>query len=578
MESPLFPELPEDLIALSDEELANLKRERQVIAERIEDEDEEFLAGMSAEDVLTSYEAGVEQLEVIAAEEQRRVESEETYLSKKEEIAARRQALSTSEDEPAPDEPAPDDDPEVEAESVELTAEADEVEETVEVEEPEGAPLVASVENVVSTASRPQLRRPPAPRGDRIPGENAAVLTAAAGLDGIRGGQPLDRLGLAEAIKTVARRLGPPAKSEAGIEQRFFVGQAVYPFPEERRLMPGELDSNTRKIQRVVPAGVPGVAGNVALVASGGLCAPLENIYTMPNFAVQERPVRGALPSFQAERGGVNVPAATVIGDITSAISVIEESEDAQGGTFATKSCQDLECPAFTETAVTVIAHCREYGNLNSRAWPEKIAHENDLTMAAHARTAETYLLDRIKALSINVTVAADLGAMADLVDAILRAQAGIRYRLRTAPELAFRVLMPAWVPELLSSDQVQTQFERFQVQAQMSALLERYRISVAYYLDAPSTGAGAFAAEAAGALDDFPADVQWAIFPEGEFIHLDGGTLDLGIVRDSTLNSTNDFQIFGENFENVARIGPAQAALWVTSTVAANGEVRAPV
>lgn len=403
-------------------------------------------------------------------------------------------------------------------------------------------------------------------------------MTAAAGLDGIRGGQPLDRLGLAEAIKTVARRLGPPAKSEAGIEQRFFVGQAVFPFPDERRLMPGEADSNARKIQAVIPHGIPGMPGNVALVASGGLCAPLENVYTMPNFAVQDRPVRGALPSFAAERGGVNVPTATVIGDITTAISVIEESEDAQGGTFATKSCQDLECPAFTETAVTVIAHCREYGNLNARAWPEKIAHENDLTMAAHARTAETYLLDRIKALSINVTVAADLGAVADLLDAILRAQAGIRYRLRMSPESAFRVLMPAWVLEMASSDFAQTQFERFQVQAQAAALFERYRISVAYYMDAPTVGAGAWAAEAAGALDDFPADVQWAIYPEGEFIHLDGGTLDLGLVRDSSLNSTNDFQIFGENFENVARIGPAQGALWVTSTVAANGEVRAPV
>jgi len=51
-----------------------------------------------------------------------------------------------------------------------------------------------------------------------------------------------------------------------------------------------------------------------------------------------------------------------------------------------------------------------------------------------------------------------------------------------------------------------------------------------------------------------------------------------LGLVRDSTLNSTNDFQIFGETFENVARIGPAQSALWVDSTVAANGEVRSPV
>jgi len=47
---------------------------------------------------------------------------------------------------------------------------------------------------------------------------------------------------------------------------------------------------------------------------------------------------------------------------------------------------------------------------------------------------------------------------------------------------------------------------------------------------------------------------------------------LNLGIVRDSTLNSTNDFQIFGETFENVARIGPAQAAYWETTDICAVG------
>ena len=48
---------------------------------------------------------------------------------------------------------------------------------------------------------------------------------------------------------------------------------------------------------------------------------------------------------------------------------------------------------------------------------------------------------------------------------------------------------------------------------------------------------------------------------------------LNLGIVRDSTLNSTNDFQIFGETFENVALIGPQQAAYWITATLCPNGE-----
>ena len=86
------------------------------------------------------------------------------------------------------------------------------------------------------------------------------------------------------------------------------------------------------------------------------------------------------------------------------------------------------------------------------------------------------------------------------------------------------------------------------------------------------------FAAEgAASALDDYPDDVQYALYPEGAFIHVDSGSLELGLVRDSTLNSTNDFQVFGETFENVARIGPAQAAKKITFTACPDGRVAAP-
>ena len=53
----------------------------------------------------------------------------------------------------------------------------------------------------------------------------------------------------------------------------------------------------------------------------------------------------------------------------------------------------------------------------------------------------------------------------------------------------------------------------------------------------------------------------------------MDGGSLELGLVRDSTLNSTNDFQMFGETFENVALLAPAQAARWISATVCPSGE-----
>ena len=178
----------------------------------------------------------------------------------------------------------------------------------------------------------------------------------------------MDRRTLANAMKVTATRRGKPSKSSSGVEERILVAAAQFPFPEERTLVPGDYDTNADKIQAVIPDYIPGLNGRFgknnpqALVASGGLCAPLEPIYWMPNFASTARPVRDALPSFRADRGGVNVPTATYIADITTAISVIEEAEDALGGTFATKSCQDLSCPAYTEMAVTIIATAASTG------------------------------------------------------------------------------------------------------------------------------------------------------------------------------------------------------------------------
>ena len=570
---PLFPELPEDLTSLSDEDLANLLREHEVAAELIDADDEEFTAGLEADDVLAQYEAGVEQIEAIKAEQKARVDAQAEYLARKETLSTRRKGADEDpgdedgkiEELSAESEPEPDPEPEPEGDGDESGDEEPAAEEA----------LVASAEESEEKPKEKRLRRPPAASTERF-AEKGAVLVAAAGIPDVHGGAPLSRERYAKIVRLEGIRRGTPSKSAVGVEEKIRLARAEFPFPDDRRLT-GDIDENTRKILAVVPDYIPGIYGEMrgnALVASGGLCAPLEPIYSMPNFASMARPVRDSIPSFQADRGGVNVPTATDIGDITTAISVIEEADDAEGGTFATKSCQDLDCPAYTEVPVTIIAHCREYGNLNARAWPEKIAHENDLTMAAHARAAEGYLLDRIKALSIQVTQAEVLGAYGDLVHAVTKAAAGIRFRLRMNLGARFRLLLPGYLPDLLAADTAYTQFDRFQPQAQMVSHLESLGFAATFYMDDIGDGTSqGFAAESAGALDDYPDDLQYAIFPEGEFIHVDGGSLELGIVRDSTLNSTNDFQLFGETFENVARLGPAQGALWITQGICPSGE-----
>ena len=578
---PLFPDLPEDLAALSDEELQTLLDEHDVALSKIEQNDEEYVGGLTADEIISGLELGTEQVKAIQAEQTLRIEAAKNFEARRAELIAEVRPPEKTDEETADEvgEVLADATDDVEEEV--KSDESDDDEEEKKDEEEEKAEVEAKEEPVlVASVAHPQprviYRRPPQPEPDRTPGEDTrrAQLVAAAGVDGVRAGEKLDHLGFAKALIEHVSRRSRPVKHEHGVEEKLLVASVEYDFPEEMTLIDGDHSGNARKLREV---GNPflGPEGQQALVASGGLCAPLTPFYDIPDLAVNDRPVRDALPSFRAERGGVSVPSVSYIGDITTAITVIEESADAQGGTFATKSCQDQTCPTWTDVAIGIISHCREYGNLNARAWPEGIAHENAITMAAHARTAEARLLDRIKALSINVTGgAATLNAWSHLVYALTRSRASMRYVLRLERNFTLRVLAPEWLPDLLITDQVSAQFDRFMALEEATSTLRRYGIEPTWYKDTPSTGTTqGFAAETQSTIDDFPDIAQIALFPAGTFLHLDGGTLELGLVRDSTLNQTNDYQVFGETFENVARIGPTQAARWLSVTICPNGQ-----
>jgi hypothetical protein len=104
--------------------------------------------------------------------------------------------------------------------------------------------------------------------------------------------------------------------------------------------------------------------------------------------------------------------------------------------------------------------------------------------------------------------------------------------------------------------------------------------INVTWTLDTPNpgtNGGGQYADIAGGgAIPGFPATMDWSLSIEGSFLFLDGGSLDLGIVRDSTLVRTNDYQTFAETFESAVRVGGE--ALWVTSPVEITGRFAGPL
>jgi hypothetical protein len=588
---PLFPEIPEDLAGLTDEELAKLEDEHRAAVKLIRENDPEFLGNREAEDVMAQLEAGVEAIQKIVAARDALVQAVEDYQAKVEELASSVEPKEETEE------------GETEGESLEVTAESDEPapddggndadEDGAKVEEREL--VTASAETVETIPARVALRRPPAPSAERQATETKPVGTAlvAAGEFRSEFTEPLDADTLALAMREACMSYGPlPKDKEPGHYvtegphgnviwdgPKHLVANAKYEFPDERTLSGNSID-DVEKIRAVLPEhtmflGKPGEFGGEALVASGGLCAPLTPLYTMPNFGTEAEPVWDSFPTFRADRGGVNVPTPTTIADITTAISSISEANDALGGTFATKSCQSLVCPAYTETFVQILAHCREYGNLNARAWPEKIAHENALTMQALSRVSEGFMLDRIKSFFPNATNGATtLGSLIYVVEAIVRARFGIIGRLRMDPGTRFRALLPYWVPDVLMLDTVANQFDRYRSKDAIVAYLGSVGIDPVFYLDTPSTGTTQLpdSAQTAAAIDSTPAVIQWAIYPEGAVLGVDMGVLELGIVRDSTLNSTNDFQVFGERFRNVALLGPAQSGMWVTTTYCSQG------
>lgn len=548
---PLFPALPEDLAALSDDELQALIEARQEIIAKIKARDADLLNGRDTATVLAELKAGVEGLKTIQAEVAQRVQIEADLDAAIEELA---EAAAPAEESP-----------EVEAAAGEAEA------------EPEVAPVVEEELVPIAAAGRPIRTRRPAPTVEVVPEPKRSVMVASGGIDGYREGQQIDSMRqLADAL--VSKR-GALVASPEGMEEKVRVARMTTKFDDSRTLVVGDLEGNTEKVAAVVGPNAMGknLAGQDALIASGGLCAPVTPYYDLELIATSRRPVRDSLPVFNATRGGIRFGTPPGLAAVTTATGIRTAAQDQTGGTTGAKSCQQVSCPAFTEVDVAMIYQCLRFGNLGSRAWPEQVVQFTNLVAAAAARLAETALLDGIAAASVATTGAQIAGANSTLLGQILTAAAGQRSRNRMEDEAVLRVLLPAWVKELLVADIIRSQFQRFEMSIDgVEALLRSFNVAPTWYIDGPTGGSQVFGTQAAAALLPFPPTVIWFIFPEGSFLYLDAGTLDVGLVRDSTLNLSNDYQIFSEIFENIAFVGVE--SLKVTSTVCDNGQVTLPI
>jgi hypothetical protein len=282
---------------------------------------------------------------------------------------------------------------------------------------------------------------------------------------------------------------------------------------------------------------------------------------------------------FNADRGGIRYITPPILDDVKEgAVSLwtIEDDENAatEGEPNPVKPCLRVTAGSEVNVYIEAIPLCLTFGNLVSRTYPELVERHTELAMVWHARYAETRLLTRIGALSTSVSAPSELGAARDIFNQVDQAAAAYRSRHRLDEKAPLRVIFPSWFKNALRVDLTKQlpgdgQDVTFNLaDADINRWFASRNINVTWHIDGEE--GQIFGAQTAGNLLSFPEQVIWYLFAEGTFLFLDGGELDLGLVRDSTLNGTNDYKIFLETFEGVAKVGIE--ALRVTSELALIG------
>lgn len=575
----LFPQVPENFEALTDEELAALLTDSLAAKEKIVAQDPEFLGDLTAPEILAQMQAGVSDILRLKAEQASRLEAQANLAS---ELAALNAQI-----EPEPD---PAVDPSLAAEDPDPTPDPDPAAPDPDPEPVEPVAVADPALDPVTAAAAPErrLRRmPPAGRHQALTQadhEAGMVLRASAGLESVGEGKSLDEEALNRAlVEKIVRTVATPH----GSSERVVVARGeIASVPEFRQLVGDGNDTDRRKIEALVASAKKHGVGYdgedwgaaEALTASGGICAPVTPYYQLAYVSTMQRPVRDSLVGFIAERGGIRYVPPPYLGQITTGVGIVTAAQDKAGGSTGTKSCQTLICPDSVEVDVDSIFHCFQGGNLGQRAFPEQASQFSSLILTQHARVAETNLLNKIKAGSTAVTGQNTvLGAISSLLNDILTAAAAYRSNNRMMDDAPLQVILPAWTGDLLLIDLIQSQFGRFAYnQAGLEALFDTFNIRVTYTLDGPTDGLGqVLPRQTAGAMTPLPTHVEWALFHPGAWLFVDSGVLELGIVRDSVLNASNSYQVFGESWESAAGIGVQ--SLWVTSTVCPNGGVALP-
>jgi hypothetical protein len=397
--------------------------------------------------------------------------------------------------------------------------------------------------------------------------ERRLAVTASVDIPGVARGSELPTLAsLAEVTARKAKSL--PVTQGAPSEQLVASIRNEFSHTVDNRTTPGEM--------RELISYLTSPEKKNALIAAGGWCAPSEIRYDFFNIACEDGLID--LPTFGVTRGGIQFPVSPSLADAlasgtafagfaatlsnTSTPWLWSEADDIAAATGSpTKPCIRVPCPDFDEERLEAYGYCLTAGNLTDEAFPEATQNTLQLLMAAHAHVINARLIALMLARSTAATTisggAATDSAAPRIYNAVGLAATDYRARYGMCIDDVLEVVLPYWVRDVIRADLAWK--AGVELQAVTDAEVDSYfvarNVRVQWVNDWQVRGAGQFGN--ATAMTAWPTTVDFLIYAAGTFIHGQGMNLDLGVVRDSVLNETNDHTAaWTEEAHLIARVG----------------------
>jgi len=367
-----------------------------------------------------------------------------------------------------------------------------------------------------------------------------SVLVASADVPGYAVGSKLDDMdALVAAMQSRARSL--PILSRGDDTTR-------YPIASLQRNFQYSLDPNSTPAQ--INDVLTAAANPDALVAAGGWCSPSEISYDFYNIVAVDGILD--LPTVGINRGGMRFPVSPSFGDLVgnAAMWSWSETQDiaavtgtAQSGT---KTCARVPCPSFNEERLACDGLCLTVGNLTEDAYPELIANHTRLLFAAHAHKMNAKRILQLYTNSASVTGtfgSAGSGVVAPVLGALEVSAIDYREKYAMADGAVLEVILPRWLRAVMRADMRKRTRENTAMlsmtDAALMALFDAIGVRIQWVGDWQTRSSGLFGTTTV--LTSWPTTVQFMMYAPGTFVMGQGLRLDLGVIRDSVLNATND-------------------------------------